>query len=105
MPNYEFIKSSNDIPQHGTFEIFSVKFNGKDLFYWSDNCGLVSSINYQEIEKIHPSVFPIYEKMEAAKEAANAIWYEKNRGYGDNPYTVYDREGRTDEFGVKWTEL
>ena len=105
MSNYEFVKSSYDVPQNGTFEMFTVKFNSKDLFYWSDNNGLVSFKTKECIEDVYTSVYPIYLAMEATDIATQKEWDRVNKGIEDNYITVYSREGRTDEFGVNWTEL
>jgi hypothetical protein len=102
MPNYEFIKSSYSVPQNGTFENFSVLHNGVKILEWSDNCGIVIMDN--DIENLHPEIYPILEKMTAASKAADVIWEHKNGGYNEHE-TVYARDGRTDEFGVNWNQL
>ena len=107
--NIRFIKSSYDVPQHGTFEQFRVidseiegSFLEKVLFSWSDNNGLVSHIS--GIDKYGEKAQFVYNEMCRAEDEANAIWRKENEDLpeGHGTVIVYSREGRTNEFGVEW---
>jgi len=97
MSNFQFIKSSQNIPTHGVFETFSVLKDGVELFHWSDNDGLNCYIH--DISK-YPEVETVFQNMVLANDEANRLWRER-----EEDEIIYSRDGRTSEFGDQWETL
>lgn len=53
--------SEYDVPQNGTFCSETVKYNGENVFYWSDNNGLNGYLSEEELEIVPAQIKALYE--------------------------------------------
>jgi hypothetical protein len=106
MPNYEFIKSIYDIPQHGTFESFTVLADNKPVFHWSDNygLGLTKGITQDTVECYFPELLPLFKKMKI-DHIYRIKELEKDFSPFSNPTVFTLTSYRSHEFEVNWVEL